>query len=63
MIIGIKKIDDTKILIDREDELPDEVTLWNAMILILCVIKDHDKFYPQLFIKETLVTGGKLAKH
>ena len=33
------------------------------MILILCVIKDHDKFYPQLFIKETLVTGGKLAKH
>ena len=56
MIIGIKKIDGTKILIDREDELPDEVTLWNAMILILCVTKDHDKFYPRLFIKETLVT-------
>ena len=49
MVIGIEKFNDTKILIDTNDEFADEVTLKNAVILILCIIKDGDKFYVQLF--------------
>ena len=45
MIIGIEKFDNTKILIDTGIKLADEGTLKNAVILILCVIKNDDKFY------------------
>ena len=44
-IIDIEKFDDTKILIDTDDKLPDNITLQNAVILMTCVIKDDDKFY------------------
>ena len=47
--IGIEKLDDTKILIDTDDKLPDDITFKNAFI-----IKDCDKFYPQLFSEEAL---------
>ena len=33
-IIGIEKFDDTKILIDTDDTLPEDITLKNAVILI-----------------------------
>ena len=49
-IIGIKNFDDTKILIETDDKLPDEITLKNVVILITCVIKDFDK----LFLGEAL---------
>ena len=49
-IINIKKFDDTKILIDTDDKLPDDITLKNVVILITCVIKDGDKF-----LEETLI--------
>ena len=52
--IGIEKIDDTRILIDTDDKLPHNITLKNAVILTTCVIKDSDKFYPQLFLEEAL---------
>ena len=45
-IIDIEKFDDTKILIDTDDKLPDNITLQNAVILMTCVIKDDGKFYP-----------------
>ena len=50
MIINIEIFNDTKILIDTDDRLADEITLKNIMILIPCVIKNGDKFYPQLLL-------------
>ena len=45
--IGIVKPDDT--LNETDDKLPDYITLKNVVILITCVMKDDDKFYPQIF--------------
>ena len=36
-----------------EDKLPDEVT--SIAMLTACVIKDEDKFCPQIFLEEALV--------
>ena len=52
--IGIVKFDDTKILIDTDDKLPDYITLKSFVILITCVIKDNAKFYPQTFLEEAM---------
>ena len=38
-------IDDIKILTETNDELSDDVTLKNVVILITCVMKDDNKFY------------------
>ena len=46
MIIAIEKVGDTKILIEIDDKLHDEVTMTNVAVLISCVIKDDGKFYP-----------------
>ena len=47
-IIGTEKFDDTKILINRDDKLSDEIAV---VILLICIIKKNgDKFYPQLFL-------------
>ena len=53
-IIGIEKSDNTKILIDTEDKLPNDITLKNVAILITCVINDDNKFYRQLFLEKAL---------
>ena len=37
-----------------DDKLPDNTTLKNVVILIMCVIKCGNKFYLQLFSKEAL---------
>ena len=49
IIIGIEKVDDKKILIETDEKLPNNVTFKNVVILITRVIKDDDKFYPQIF--------------
>ena len=54
-IIGFKKFDDTKILIETHFKMPDDITLKNVVILITCVIKDGENFYPQLFLEKALV--------
>ena len=51
---SIEKSGDTKILIDRDNKLPDYITLRNVVILITCATKDNAKFYPQIFLKEAL---------
>ena len=53
--MNIEKFDDIKIQINADDKLPDDITLKNGVILITCVIKDDDKFHPQLFLEEALV--------
>ena len=35
-IICIEKLDNIKILIDRDDKLPDHITLKNVVILMTC---------------------------
>ena len=35
-IIGTEKFDDTKILVDTEDKLPDDITLKSVVIMIMC---------------------------
>ena len=51
----IKKLD-AKILIDTDDKLRDDITLKNIVILIMCVTKNWDIFYPKLLYEEALVT-------
>ena len=53
-IIGIAQFDYTKILIDMDNKLPDDITLKNVVILMTCVIQDGGKLYPQMFLEETL---------
>ena len=53
-ITGIEKFDNTKILIDTDDKLPDDITLKNVVILITCVIKDNGKSYLQIFLEKAL---------
>ena len=54
-IIGIRKFDGSKILIDMDNKLPDDITFKNVVMSIICVIKDDGKFYPQIFLREALV--------
>lgn len=47
--IEVKKIADTKILIDNNN-----ITLKNVVILLTCVIKDDGNLYQQIFLEKTL---------
>ena len=53
-MISFERFDDTKMLIDTDDKLPDDITFKNVAVLMTCVIKDGNKFYPQIFSEETL---------
>ena len=54
-IIEIDKFDNTEILIDTDDKLPDDITLKNILILMTCFIKDDGNFYPKQFLTEALL--------
>ena len=49
-IIGIKKFDNTKIWVDADDILPDDITLKSLVKFMTCVIVDDGKFCFQLFL-------------
>ena len=53
-IIGIEKINNTEILIDTDDKLPDEITFKKVVILMTFIAKDDNKFYQQLFLEHAL---------
>ena len=53
-IIGIEKFDHTRILINMDDKLSDDITLKRVMILMTCVIEDGNKYYPQLLLDHAL---------
>ena len=53
-ITAIGKFEDTKMLVVIADKLPDDISFKKYVILMTCVIKDHGKFHPQLFLKEEL---------
>ena len=50
----MRNANNTKILINTDDKLPDDVTFKNVVILMTCVIKDDNKFYLQIFLEEAL---------
>ena len=50
-IIGIDQFDNTKILIDTDDKLPDGITFKNVVILMTCVIEEDSQFYPKIFLE------------
>ena len=49
-IIGNEKFGDSKKLIDTDDKLLNDITLKVVVTLMTCVIKNGEKFYPQLFL-------------
>ena len=53
-IIGIGKFDNTKKLIETNDKLPDDITLKNVVTLIICIVKDDGKLFPQILLEEAL---------
>ena len=53
-IKGIEKFDETKIFIDTDDKLSDDIALKNVVKLMTSVTKDDGKFYLQLFLEQTL---------
>ena len=57
-IICIEKFDDTKVLTETDDKLPDDITFKNDVILMTCVIKDDDRFHPQLFLEEEWIMNS-----
>ena len=59
MIITIEKFNDIKFLIETDDKLPDDLTLKNVVIVIASVIKDGDKFYPEIFSEEASYVSNK----
>ena len=54
-IIGIEKIDGTKILIETDDKLPDDISLKAVALLLTWLIKNENKFYLQIFLEEALL--------
>ena len=59
-IIDIEKFDHTKILIDTINKLSEDITLKKC--LMTYVIKDEDKFYPQIILEEVLLVLVKVGE-
>ena len=53
-IIDIEKFDDTKILIETDDKLSDDINLKKFVISMTCVIKDCNAFYLQPLLEHAL---------
>ena len=48
-IIGIEYFYNTKILIDTNDQLPQDITWKNVVILMICIINNDGNFYHRYF--------------
>ena len=53
-IVGIEKFDITKILIDTDEKMSDNIILKVVVILRTCVIKDYNDFFPLLLLEGQL---------
>ena len=53
-LIDVEKFDNTNILTDTPDKLPDDISLEDVVILIMCIIKDDIKYYSQIFLEKGL---------
>ena len=54
-IIGFEQFDNITILIETDGKLSDGITLKKVAILLICSIKDDNKFYSRLFLQEALL--------
>ena len=52
--INIEEFHTTKIFLDTDYILPDNITLNNSVVLMTSVIKDDGKSYLQIFLEEVL---------
>ena len=55
-IVSTEKFDNTKILTDTDNELLDDITSKNVVILATCVLKGNGIFHPQILEEALLVT-------
>ena len=53
-LIGIEKFDDTKIMINTDDKLPNEISLKRVVISMTYVIKDDHKLCSLVFLDHAL---------
>ena len=53
-MVSIEEFHNTKSLISTDKKLLDNITLKNIVILMVSLIIDGDKSYPQLFLEEVL---------
>ena len=53
-IKDIEKLYDYKILINTGNKLHNVITEKNVVMLILCIIKDDNKFYSQIFLGNSI---------
>ena len=58
-IIGIEKFDNTKMLIDTDNKLPEDITLKIVVIFMTSVKKDNGNMYP--ISQEALLEALKVA--
>ena len=54
MITDIEKLDDTKILVHINNKLADEIIFKNVSLLVKKKKKSNGKYYPEIFLEETL---------
>ena len=43
-------------MVETDNKLPDNIIFKNIVILIMCLTKDGDKLFPQIYLEETLVS-------
>ena len=53
-IIDTGEFDNTKILVDTDDILPDDIALKSVVIWVTCVEKGDGKIYPKLSLEKVL---------
>ena len=53
-VLDIENFDGSIILINRKDRLSKDITLKRVAILMTCVIRNGNKFYPQMFLDHAL---------
>ena len=54
-IIGTEKFYNTKILINTDVKLSDDITLKYVVIFMTCIIQDGSKFYTPIHLEETFL--------
>ena len=48
----IENFNESKILIDTDDKLQNNIIIKNVVTLMTCAIKDDGKFYPRIFLEK-----------
>ena len=52
-VIGIE-FDDSKVLFNTDDKLPNDIILKQKVIIFICVIKHDGNYYPEILLEEAM---------